>query len=134
MKLLCECGQTIVDQADNLSYNAYVISDKLYGEAFDAVTDKILDLIKAIEAGEGKEWITKYYDYGDTGSLITRESVLHDLRFSERFNFERCSYQCEECGRVYIESADKKQLRAFCPEKHDDKRVFDAQQQTEYQL
>jgi predicted RNA-binding Zn-ribbon protein involved in translation (DUF1610 family) len=91
MKFLCECGHTIVDQTDDLSYKAYARPDQT-SEAFFAAVERLVDATAPSDPSQRDAL---------TGPILFPKGTRH-------------MYQCPDCGRVFIGDGEK--LHCFKPE------------------
>lgn len=80
MRFLCTCEETIRDQTDNLPYKARCLPDHVWDDFFDRVDE-------AVEA--------------DPPTTIERSDELTFAITNHRA--WRFMYQCEKCGRLYIQ-------------------------------
>jgi hypothetical protein len=94
MKFACTCGNTIRDQTDYLPYKAHFISDQ---DGFD-VSDAICQIVSDAAAGR------MTVENAQTAVCRTHIAAL------------RLMYQCNSCGRLWIQSHDKQELRGFAAE------------------
>ncbi len=95
MKFNCLCGRVIVDSADCSPVKAHVIPDQ---EAFS-----ILDAIDAAISHSGSSAHAKAV------ACMKVRALLSDVA--------RRIWQCQECGRLWIEDKAKEiKLKAFRPE------------------
>lgn len=84
MKLDCECGKLIVDQTDFLSFKGYVISDQDYSSYLEAIDEAIE------KSGPSKN---------------EKEKACMAVRCLA-IKYFKTTYQCPDCGRVYISGSD----------------------------
>jgi hypothetical protein len=94
MKISCDCGEVIIDQADDLPYKAHLVPDQEWYANFDALDDQVIDLV-----ADGR--MDKQAAYRLSRLLLSQSS--------------RLMWQCAECGRLYVEGPDE-QVRCFAPE------------------
>lgn len=81
MKILCECGATIVDQADQLPNKAHLIADQDWDGIFEAIDQAIENPGTAASAREA-------------ACMRVRELILAKARMA---------WQCFACGRLYLD-------------------------------
>jgi hypothetical protein len=93
MKIGCDCGAVIVDQADDLPHKGHLIPDQEWFATFDAIDDEIIDPLIA-------DRIDKKAAYRLARQIISRSA--------------RLMYQCRECGRLYIDDRQGK-LQCYVP-------------------
>jgi hypothetical protein len=94
VKIGCYCGAVIVDQTDDLPQKAHLIPDQKWFAIYDAIDDEVIDPV-----ADGQ--LTKKAAYHHARGIIGRNA--------------RLMWQCETCGRLYIDGLDG-QLRCFIPE------------------
>ena len=85
MNFACRCGYCFYDGSDNLSFKAHILADEDWDEFAGYLEDAKKPHTEEIE---------------NSGRIL-------DL-------LERCIYQCPECGRLFLESADGS-LTMFTP-------------------
>ena len=85
MNFACRCGYCFYDGSDNLSFKAHILADEDWNE-----------FVGYLEDAE-KPHTEKIENMGRSLDLL-----------------ERCIYQCPECGRLFLESADGS-LTMFTP-------------------
>jgi len=95
MKFICSCGNTIIDQTDNLSYKAYSYPDESM-ESFFAALDRLM------RSPSPK-------------TELQRDRMMDDV-VQPKWGRQMC--QCVHCGRLYIES-DAGGFCCFEPENED---------------
>lgn len=104
-KILCKCGELIVDQTDNLCFKSSYIKD-IDSEKATKYIDDIQSFIYAIENNERKVWLENYFDSGEYNSL-DNSSIINDIVLKNKMNFEKIIYQCLKCKRLYVENSNK---------------------------
>lgn len=60
-KMKCSCGNTIVDQADKLSYKGTIIRDQDKTGLSQSIMHEINSFIDSILLGEREKWIVENY-------------------------------------------------------------------------
>ena len=117
MKSQCECGNIIADDG-RLQHKGRILREQSFAKAYEKPAAQVEDFIRAIREGRRKEWIDSFY--GNPGVDIEDVSVLFDII---SFSQERVGldiYQCEACGRIFIEHAPQSFThRTFKPEDED---------------
>lgn len=114
-KLGCLCGNTIVDQADNLSYKGYIIPDKKFEHISGICSELIDSLGEANRLDKKKEWINDTFG-ADYPTGLADSSMASDFLFSKFLDNSQYIYQCENCGRIAIQIGDTRQYQFFLPE------------------
>lgn len=118
MKISCKCGHWIVDQTDYLPYKGMIIRDQDEEDVMQQISDDVVSFINAIVAGRREHWIKERYE--GIGDELDDDNVVADI-------LTRCwaarsldIYQCEECGRVFIDKYTRSgEMRCFTPEEED---------------
>ena len=113
-KLSCECGNTISDSTDNIPYKARFIRDEDYHLKDKTLID-ICSFIEAYKNGEKENWIRNYFG-NDADVNIRNEWILIHIEMKNELNIEDVIYQCEECGRIKIETRNENNFASFIPE------------------
>jgi hypothetical protein len=117
-KLQCRCGYLIVDQAGNLAYKGRILRDQDADNYFEQVSHDIASFATAMIGGTQQAWLVNHFtDVYPTDT--TAEGVIHDLiagAFLLRYSLT--TYQCEQCGRIWIQEQPRSQtFRSFVPDR-----------------
>lgn len=123
MKFQCTCGAVIRDQTDFLPFKAQYISDENWCDSYSKVSELILEFMKSIDEGKEKEWIKEFYD-SESIDWASRETVIEDIQSKIRTDFEKAIYQCENCGRLYLETEGSDYFQIFRLDEHENKAVL----------
>lgn len=104
----CRCGHIITDSTDRLPYKAYVRVDADGHDPVAALARMLGDFIEARSHGEQRAFLStiyspKWVDIVDQKDLV---AIFDDLIDEFWYRFERCLYECEECGRIWIQRDD----------------------------
>lgn len=114
-KLLCICGHTIVDQTESLSYKAYFLADEDIDECIQSTADAIEKFIFAREQGKLDEFFS-----GTSDEVYTKDSEVGDFIngvIAAGYSvWSRDMYECEQCGRIWLASTNKKGFFSYFPE------------------
>lgn len=94
MKIHCHCGASIIDNTDDLPNKGHLIPDQAWFATYDAIDNEIIDPVADQRLG--------------------KEAAYHHAR-RIIYRSARLMWQCQECGRLYIDGLDG-QLRCFLPE------------------
>lgn len=105
-KLRCLCGHQIIDQTDYLPYKAYFITDEDEEDVFQLTVSAIEKFILACEQDRLEEVFGQGFleVYPKDSGL---KDFLHDTLAAGYFGSSRDLYECEQCGRIWIQSRDK---------------------------
>src|SRR5215472_1961017 len=102
--LRCSCGHVISDTTDFLPYKAYFLPDRdTQGGSFDLThqVPYVADLIETWQRGEPEP---RPYPR----SFTSVRDILQSAFVHPTFTLGRCIYECENCGRLFIQSAPGK--------------------------
>ncbi len=119
-KIKCLCGHIIVDQTDYLPYKAQFFADEDDELAWERFIVICADFVRAREAGKQNEFIEEKFGEGYPKDL-TLEDIINDSLAGMRAVFGHNLYECEHCGRIWIEPAslkgkNRKRLVSYLPE------------------
>ena len=124
--LRCRCGHVIRDQADNLPYKGRIVRDQDQDRFLGEVSHDIAEFVTALVEGTAQPWLANHFFAtdaypGETGP----EGVIHDLLAGAfLLSYSLTTYQCEQCGRVWIqEQPGSPAFRSFAPD-HEWKDTF----------
>jgi hypothetical protein len=114
-KLGCRCGHVIVDQTDYLPYKGDIVPDQTFFEFLDKIDQAINDLLIATKDNKRAEWIKKHFleMYPQDLSNI---QMLGDIFSKYYFPLIKHIYQCEKCGRLWVQKDKTEQFIPFKPE------------------
>lgn len=104
-QLGCPCGHTISDTTDNLPDKGDILPDTHQEQFFCGVADELAGYIEAVREGRTEAWLKK------TGYLrlgLGDSDIVHDWMAGRFLNLKRTIYECEACGRILIETGEKK--------------------------
>ena len=100
-KLGCICGNTIVDQSDNLDNKAYFIRDQDY-EKSENYTEDIESFINAVKNDNREKWTEKYFG-SEVYKNLSSSIVIQDIISRYKLKYESTIYQCKKCGSIKVE-------------------------------
>ena len=117
-KLRCVCDHIIRDQTDNLPYKARFLPDEDHNAVLEAVAANILQFMLARERGDQGAFIHEFLggvwsDDEDPATILN--VLLTDVIFGSR----RLIYECENCGRIWVQKHaeyDKNIFVSYSPE------------------
>ena len=93
MKITCHCGQQIIDQTDCVSFKGHIIPDQDLNPIYDALDSQVIDrLVENLHDQDAA--------YMEARRIITGAT--------------RPVWQCNACGRLYIESRSGR-LECYLP-------------------
>lgn len=116
-KLGCVCGYSIRDQTDFLPYKAYIRQDEDTQKPIEMLVDALTRLMDAREHGRQAEFIRQFelargenewYAGEEANALQDKPlaEVLTHVIFPFWNNYDRVIYECERCGRLWVETKD----------------------------
>jgi hypothetical protein len=118
-KMLCSCGHVICDQTDNLPYKAELYPDTDTEALWDGIVSAAMSLLKALGSGERLRWMKEHFLPGYPTN-VSDEGMLSDAITGIAARLKRDVYQCELCGRLYIQTSSKTNtFVVFLPESPD---------------
>lgn len=121
-KLGCQCGSIIADNSDNLPHKSRFIRDEDYHVRDKTIVD-ICSFMEAYKNGEKEKWLKSYFG-NETNINISNEWILIYIGMKNEEHFEDIIYQCENCGRVKIETSKENEFASFIPESGNWKNIF----------
>jgi hypothetical protein len=92
MKISCDCGATIIDQADSLLQKGHLIPDQEWFPVCDGI-DAVIDDVAARRTN------------AEAAAMQVRSILITAARLA---------YQCRECGRLFVDDRQH-QLHTFAP-------------------
>lgn len=118
-KILCGCGHLIRDQADGLPYKAGLYPDTDTEALWDGIVSAATSLLKALRTGERLRWMKEHFLPGYPEN-VSDDGMLADAITDVTLGLKRDVYQCELCGRLYIQASPQVNTFAvFAPESPD---------------
>lgn len=120
-KLACICDNIIRDQTDSIPYKAHFYRDQDY-EHTKHYLDDIADFVEAIKEGQRNKWIREYFK-SEFHVQLTDRDIINDIGANP--DWESIMYQCESCGRIWIQRGRQNRYLSFLPEEEDGFRIFD---------
>lgn len=117
-KLFCLCGHTIRDQTDCLPYMARILPDEDTEKPIDLFAQAVTGLLDAHAQGpeQVRAFLIRFHvEHGDSPNAAAHwvdafipsnsslESLVSTLLFPYWTRYQRILYECENCGRVWIQ-------------------------------
>jgi hypothetical protein len=100
--LVCNCVYSISDITDFLPYKAYFLPDEDTNESMDKVLAEVAEFIEARERGEQERYERKRLSIPLSEHAL-RTTLFH--LFSHPISeFGRWMYECEGCGRIWMQA------------------------------
>ena len=115
-KLGCTCGHTIRDQTDCLPYKGRFLRDYDIDAVCDAIERECEALIAAVVAGDRESWLRRHFLEMYPRDL-PNGAVFHDFVSSLLREFLDVVYECEACGRLWVQRpGTDNEFASFAPE------------------
>ncbi len=115
-KRICVCGHIIVDQREDLPYKAEYIADEDYEASYGDFITFVTELVEAREHGEQERFIIKRFGEQYPRDLDLSD-VISDALTAVRVGFGHTMYECEQCGRLWIQpNPEKDRYVSYLPE------------------
>lgn len=90
--------------------------DECTNDLYQSIVNQLESFIQAIITGQEADWIDKFYDYPYAGRP-SRSDTLFDIINWQTLRSAQQVFQCEQCGRLFVESKiDKCKLVPFVPD------------------
>jgi hypothetical protein len=113
-KLGCTCGHVISDNTDNLPYKAYFLPDEEVYSTLDIFGGEVAEFLEARERGKQIQWLQ---EHGGLPRDLTLKRILSRSFLHPIFGAGRMMYECERCGRVWLEaSPNENHYLSYVPE------------------
>ncbi|WP_224995121.1 hypothetical protein, partial [Cesiribacter sp. SM1] len=125
-KLRCKCDHVISDTTDNLPYKADLIPDQSFYTSLDRIEESIDSLIEATKRNERIMWIKNHFSEQYPKDL-TDTQMIYDIITSKLFDLNKKVYQCENCGRIWIQKGHSDRFVSFTPENDEWKDILTAE-------
>lgn len=115
-KFGCTCGHVISDVACPNEVTGKVLSDKSGDLFFDAIESVIDDYLSHLCEKSVKAWHDKHFKHGYPHDL-SGGTMIHDILTSKFFDLTLSVMECDECGRLWIQTAPGvNSYRAYSPD------------------
>src|SRR5690348_11743201 len=113
-RLGCTCGNSIPDHTDFLPYKAYIREDEDTEKPIELLADVLERFWAAREQGRLADFLRECAHSRSNGDMAAEwevtyyqdkplSDVLAHLIFPFWNNYDRTIYECEECGRLWIQ-------------------------------
>jgi hypothetical protein len=113
-KLGCSCGHSMTDNTDFLPYKAHLREDEDTQKPIELLADVLERFWEARQRGQQDDFLRQFtLSEGESDTmaeLVVKDShneslaqVLFHLIFPFWNNYDRVIYECEECGRLWVE-------------------------------
>ena len=123
-KFKCNCGNIISDTSDYLPYKAALINDKVEESFFEEVSSEAKSLMEASVSGNLEKWKQKHYN--DVGPWsLEPEEIFYSALSSIYLKHFTCIYECQECGRLWVQKKGSETFLPFLPESNKYEGILD---------
>lgn len=112
-KFRCECGHVISDQSWGLPYKGELIPDGFMETFYDRLGQLIDDLLQATAQGRRAEWVRQKLGQSYASELPDSALIWDAFDFRDT---TRIMYQCEQCGRLWVQIGSANHFASFVPE------------------
>lgn len=113
MKFKCFCGNIIRDQTDNLPHKAEYFADEDYEANYGELVTFLAHLVEATENGEQAAFRETYPNPKE----LDIADFISDNIAGFRARFGHHQYECEQCGRLWLQYDPRNNLYAsYAPE------------------
>ena len=99
MKMLCQCGATIVDQTDDLPYKASLERDQDSEPMWTAVVSEIAALVE--QKDDLAAWASEHHHCDDISERSVHD-LIYQVIFGHTLRIRTDVYECESCGRLFV--------------------------------
>lgn len=125
-KFGCICGHVIRDQTDFLPYKARIQADEDMQKPIELLADRLSQYFEARQQGQGAEFMRqfqRFHGWSESGAEWQVQQLtdkpfsdtLVELIFDFWTDYKRVIYECEECGRLWVEM-DENHFVPYLPE------------------
>ncbi len=112
-KFKCYCGNIIRDQTDNVPYKAEYFADENYEANDGKLVTFLAHLVEATEKGEQAVFRRQFPNPEE----LDISAFISDNIASFQGRFGRFLYECEECGRLWVQYDRRRNLyTSYMPE------------------
>ncbi|MGH2515431.1 MAG: hypothetical protein ACRDHP_07230 [Ktedonobacterales bacterium] len=110
----CTCGHRINDQTDFLPYKAHFLPDEDTEAPLENGVNIVVGYIEARERGEEEQFLNEHKHWLKSRDL---REIVNSLLQPPAFYYGRNMYECEECGRIWMEAkAHANRFESYLPE------------------
>ena len=116
-KIKCVCGNIIVDQTDNLPYKAQFFADEDYEASYEKFIAFCVRLIQAKDEDKLSDFIKQEFGEKYPVEQLSLEDFISDSLTGMRATFGHTMYECEVCGRLWVQyNTHKDTFASYMPE------------------
>jgi hypothetical protein len=110
----CKCNHVIDDKYADLPYKGYLYADQDQDRRQSAF-EHIADFVTAREHGMQEQFLTRFFGEPYPKDLNVAE-VVSDIFDKITGGTESPLYECEQCGRLWLDSNRSETLLTYQPE------------------
>ncbi len=110
-KFGCRCGNVLSNVHQPTEINGRILSEKSDDEFFEDLAAIIDDYIEHLGRDDVPTWRAKYFNEQYPTNLTAGE-MLHDVLTGRFWNLTLDMWECDQCGRVWIEESVN--ANSFC--------------------
>jgi hypothetical protein len=125
-KFGCTCGHIIYNQTDSLPYKARIQADEDMEKPIELLAGTLSHYMEARQQGQGAEFMRQFKrskGWTESGADCQVQELagkpvsatLFELIFDFWTDYVRVVYECEACGRLWVEM-DHNHFVAYLPE------------------
>ena len=111
-KFICKCSHIISDKSDNLPYKAAVIRDQVEENFFEDVVAEVSSIIN--DSFQADNWV-KNIPVGNAWDPKPKD-IFYDHLSGIYLNYFSTIFECEKCGRIWIQEKGKQTFKSYTPE------------------
>jgi hypothetical protein len=112
----CKCGHIIHDTTDNIPYKGHVLPD-VHATFFDWLAEETQSYVVAAQAERVEQWLLdRGYGQDYVDLKPSHGKVLHDHIHTQFCKLRRHMYECEACGRIYMDTRKDNQFVGYAPD------------------
>ena len=117
-KLICTCGALISDISGFRPYKGDILPDQNLEEFTNEITRLISTFEQALDFGHKTDWIKENSSAPNHEPDRKAANLIDALIYYKFATLSRTIFQCEECGRIWIEIPGQESFAPFLPDNH----------------
>jgi len=116
-RLNCECGHVTSNVQGPSRATGDILGDVARARSSDEWTRSVSGFLAASRAGRRHEWLVEHRFDPSAYPEGTDQDLIFDLHASAVDRVSRRIWECEACGRLYVQSRpDRDEWKCFRPE------------------
>jgi len=114
----CKCGEVMVDTLVPNPFTGSVIADVDSDEFQETIADELAALMKVASNAELRTaWMNKHFEIPPYPADASNQELIFDLISQVQNRLSRCLWQCESCGRLWLQDKPyENNWRSFDPD------------------